>query len=394
MNEIEDKYSRFNDDGYGIRPAVSNGKLGQDIPIFLSAAGAKAPSGTLISYGEMTETIFELFGSDENAITKSLAWVMSRCPDFCKCIAERVFGNVQMSGEYFVYYQRYSSDNGITDIEVTDNENFHIIFEAKKGWQLPLYDQLQKYSGRKEFRSECTKYKKIVSMSECSTEYAENYLPKEIEGIEIMHLSWKDVFDCARKAGANLNNAGRKILDELCRYLEGVIGMQNYLSNEVYCVSLSDDFVSEGCSLRWSDIVLKYNRYTCPQGHGWPVEPPNYIAFRYKGRLLSVHHIKGYAITKNIKGYISEYPDITEEYLNFVFELGEAVKPFKEVKSGKNMRARRAWVMFDLLLTCDTVEEAVRKSKERKNQAANIILSGYHFETARNCVDFNTGEVL
>lgn len=368
MSGTEDKYSRFNDDGYGIRPICTQNATEPQKAVVL-----KTMSGTLVSYGEKTETLFQLFGTDENAITKSIAWALSRCPDFCRRIVEAVFGSIDMSDEYVVFYQKYSNDNGITDIEITDNANYHIIFEAKKGWKLPSYSQLENYTGRKEFRSVCTRYKKIVSMSECSIEYAVNYLPKAIDGIEIMHLSWKDVFNCARKARENSNNAGRKILDELCRYLEGVVGMQNYLSNEVYCVALSDDFVSEGCSLRWSDIVLKYNRYTCPQGRGWPVEPPNYIAFRYKGKLLSVHHIEGYALTQNIKGYISEYPDITEEYPCFVFELGEAVKPFKEVRSGKNMRAIRAWVMFDLLLTCDTVEEAVRKSKERKNQAANII---------------------
>lgn len=370
MIGTDDKYSRFNDDGYGIRPPTYiQNRTGSQ-----TAGGRKAMSGSLVSYGEKTETIFQLFGTDENAITKSIGWVLSRCPEFCRRIVETVFGSIDMSDEYVVFYQRYSYENGITDIEITDNTNYHIIFEAKKGWEMPSFGQLEKYAGRKEFRSECTKYKKIVSMSECSAEYAANDLPKSICGIQIMHLSWKDIFDCAEKARANSNNEGRKMLDGLCSYLGGVIGMQNYLSNEVYCVSLSDDPVSEGCSLRWSDIVLKYKKYTCPQGHGWPVEPPNYIAFRYKGRLLSVHHIEGYAITKNIKGYISEYPDITEEYPNFVFELGEAVKPFKEVKSGKNMRAIRAWVMFDLLLTCDTVEEAVKKSKERKNQVTNNIL--------------------
>lgn len=366
MKLEEDKYSRFNDDGYGIRPIkLQNNSENLN---YQAMVVSKAMSGVLISYGEETETVFHLFGTDENAITKSIAWVISRCSEFCRCIVNAVFGNIEMSDEYVVFYQRYSFENGITDIELTDNENYHIIFEAKKGWQPASTAQLQMYAGKKDFCNGSKKYKKIVSISECNSEYAKNNLPATIDGIEIMHLSWKNVYDCARKARQISNNAGKKMLDELCRYLEGVIGMQNYLSNEVYCVVLNDEPVSEGSSLRWSDIVLKYNRYTCPQGHSWPAFPPNYIAFRYKGKLLSVHHIESYAITQNIKEYISEYPDITEEYPHFVFELGEAVKPFKEVKSGKNMRNTRAWVLFDLLLTCNTVEEAVKKSKERKNQ--------------------------
>ncbi len=331
-------------------------------------------SGTLISYGEQTDTIFKLFGTDENAITKSLSWTLMKCSEFTELFVKNVFGNIKMADNYVVYYQRFSYENGITDIEITDNENYHIIIEAKKGWNLPQKDQLEKYSKKKDFRSENTRYKKIVSLSECGTEYAENYYEKiffgkKVNGIDIMHISWKKVFQFAKDARSISGNSGKMILDEMCSYLEGVISMQNYLSNKVYCVSLNREKVCDNCSLRWIDIVRKYKKYTCPQGQGWFVEPPNYIAFRYDGKLQSIHHIESYVITNNIHKQISEYPDIDSEYPSFVLSLDDGFYPTKIIKSGKYMRATRVWAMYDLLITCDTIEEAVHKTKLREQQA-------------------------
>ena len=52
-------------------------------------------SGTLISYGEQTNTIFKLFGTDENAITKSLSWALMKCPEFAEKFVEYVFGKIR-----------------------------------------------------------------------------------------------------------------------------------------------------------------------------------------------------------------------------------------------------------------------------------------------------------
>lgn len=333
----------------------------------------KSRHGTLISYGESTDNIFKLFGTDENAITKSLSWSLSKSSELTKSIIQKAFGKIDVSDEYVVFYQRYSHDNGITDIEITDNVNFHIIIEAKKGWTLPKYEQLNNYATRPDFCDSLIPYKKIITMSECSQQYADHNLIKAINGISIIHMSWNAVFKCAQAARKASNNANKKMLDELCLYLEEVIGMQNYLSNEVYCVSLSRDPIISDCSLCWLDIVLKYHKYTFPQGNSWPVEPPNYIAFRYDGKLQSIHHVESYVLTKNINEYIPEYPDITYECPHFVVSLGEAIIPSKEVKSGKTMWAKRVWAMFDLLLTCNTVEEAAQKSKERKNRLSAVI---------------------
>ena len=69
---------------------------------------------------------------------------------------------------------------------ITDNEMFYAIIEAKRGWILPGADQLTLYSKRKELCENQAKKKIIVSMSECSNEYADVYLPfKSVNGVPI-----------------------------------------------------------------------------------------------------------------------------------------------------------------------------------------------------------------
>ena len=112
---------------------------------------------------------------------------------------------------------------------------------------------------RSDFRKAAVQNKAIVSMSECSVEYAKDNLPfVEVNGITVKHL-----------------------LEELKEYLGGIMTMQTKDSNWVYVVVLGSG-KPDNCDLTWVEIVKKYNKYFHPiGGNGWPKEPPNYIAFRY-----------------------------------------------------------------------------------------------------------------
>ena len=142
--------------------------------------------------------------------------------------------------------------------------------------------------------------------------------------------------------------------------------MQNKNSNQVFVVSLSNSII-ENSTLSWIDIVEKKNHYFCPFGiNGWPKLPPNYIAFRYYGKLQSIHYIEGYTITKNLYSIIPELPQNTSDYNYIVFDLGTPIIPNKIIKTGKGIyRNGRVWAALDLLLTCDTITEARDKTKER-----------------------------
>jgi len=66
---------------------------------------------------------------------------------------------------------------------------------------LPGKEQLERYVNRLDFFNSTTKIKKLIAMSECSKSYAEHNLQvKNIEGIEILPVSWKDVYKFSEMA--------------------------------------------------------------------------------------------------------------------------------------------------------------------------------------------------
>jgi hypothetical protein len=103
-------------------------------------------------------------------------------------------------------------------------------------------------------------------------------------------------------------------------------------------------------------------------GGGWPVSPPNYLGFRYKGRLQSVHHVEKYEIVKwtALPKHIPEIKYSKWDRNFIVYTLGRPIYPSEEVRSGTLRMAAHCWAMIDLLLTCKTISQARDLSKKRK----------------------------
>lgn len=320
----------------------------------------------LKSYGQEIRSVFQLLGDTENDITSSLCWALVKCPEFLTRIIRSVCDATADPSQITILNQQYDHETGITDIELTDDQSFHIIIEAKKGWVLPGAEQLTKYSTRKDFASKPVSKKRIVSLSECSQEYANQYLPFSIvNGIPVSHLSYKDIYNIATEARPFSNHEQKHLLDEFTEYLRSIMTMQNKSSNWVYVVALSNGHY-EGCELSWIEIVKKYNKYFCPvSGNGWPKEAPNYIAFRYDGKLRSIHHIESYTVSRNVHTEIPEMPDEEWENNHFIYHLGPAIIPSKTVKTGKIYPSGRVWAMLDTLLTADSISEARDISQSR-----------------------------
>lgn len=314
---------------------------------------------TLESYGKEIHSIFQLLGDKENDITLSMSWALAKCSEFLKALIISITGTAPPNDDISILNQRYDANAGITDIEITDFQTFHIIIEAKRGWILPSADQLTKYSLRSDFQNAPYGNKYIVTMSECTQSYAAAHLPfREINKIPVKHLSYREVYQLAKTVRSVSNNEQKHLLDEFCEYLKGLMTMQKLDSNMVYVVALGTK-TPDRCSLTWIDIVQKYNKYFCPVGgNGWPKEPPNYIAFRYYGQLQAIHHIDGYTVTRNLHDEIPEMPDEVCDTNHYVYKLGPAIKPVKTVKTGKIFRNGRVWAMLDTLLICDTISDA------------------------------------
>jgi hypothetical protein len=233
----------------------------------------------------------------------------------------------------------------------------HVIIEAKRGWSLPTHDQLHLYTPRFQ-RS----IKALVAMSECTDEYARLHLRSPIDRVPVFHIGWEEVARLAHpKSGTH---AEKRLLSQFRTYLARIVTMQKQESNLVYVVSLGSGAPSWS-KLSWQEIVYKRGLYFHPVGgKGWPKEPPNYVGFRFNGKLQSVHHVDSYRIFTDLHKEIPEAnPGQWEQH--FLYTLGPAIRPAKVIKMGRIWPSGRVWAMLDLLLTCDSISEARDKSDAR-----------------------------
>ncbi len=327
----------------------------------------------LLLHNKPVESIFHLLGDKENDITFSVGWALSRCPSFLKAfLRSSVSLNERVSPEATVVrLQTYESDKGITDIEIEADEKVFLIVEAKRGWNLPSRRQLQKYLRRKSFSSSRARRKAIIVLSECSSDYAKHNLhtPKNND-VPIIPFSWKEVYACTTAAKRTSSHAEKRLLSELSNYLDTTMTMQNAESNWVYVVALaSSKYYPRGWKINFRDIVNDKRLYFHPFGrNGWPSEPPNYIAFRYRGRLQSIHHISSYEVFTNPHKVVRKIPNQKWEP-HILYHLGRQITPTKEVRTGNLFRNQRVWCMIDTLFTSKTIFAARNRSKKRmRNQ--------------------------
>lgn len=313
----------------------------------------------LFLHGRRIDSVFELLGRKENDITYAIGWALAQSPAFRTAILRRIFKTVRDLDVQRVALQQHASSLGITDIEI-HGPALHVIVEAKRGWTPPSKEQLALYAQRLQPGS--GNRTALVTMSECSPEHATLHLPAKIGTVPVIHLAYREVSKLARvKRGTH---AEQRLLSQLRTYLERIMKMQEQTSNLVYVVALSSD-TAEWSRISWIDIVTRRSRYFHPAGGaGWPRKPPNYLGFRYDGRLQSVHHVEDWKIVTEMSHEIPEINARTwPPYV--LYTLGPPIVPQRVVRTGKLYRNGRVWAMLDLLLTCDTISEARDLTKQR-----------------------------
>ncbi|MBI5873159.1 MAG: hypothetical protein HZB36_03330 [Candidatus Omnitrophica bacterium] len=139
--------------------------------------------------------------------------------------------------------------------------------------------------------------------------------------------------------------------------------MENKESNMVWVVSLNSGTPSWS-KIPWRDIVYKKEHYFYPSAPHWPKIPYNYIAFRYDGRLQSVHHIKKYELVEDVHKHI---PEIRRKKLrdHYLLWLDEGFEPRKVLPNGNIWSNGRIKCMLDTLFTSKTIKEASEITKKR-----------------------------
>ena len=319
-------------------------------------------------HGSLLQSVFELLGDKENDITYSIAWTLSRSDSFLNRFLRHVVPNQDKPNitEVAISIQEHAEDGGFTDIELKTSE-YHIIIEAKRGWELPGEEQLRKYVPR--FEKSKTANPIIVSMSEASQEFAKLHFEKlhlrdKIGDIPVIHVPYSTIAGFC--IGNSSSHAEKRLLAELHSYLSRIVPMQKQESNWVYVVALNNQERAPG--LTSIQMVEDRNMYFHPFGvNGFPKEPPNYIGFRYAGRLQSIRHVRSTEVITNFHRHFPEFEN-REVERHLLYKLGPAIVPPREVTAGAIFGGGKKWAMLDLLLTCETISDAAKESKERVSE--------------------------
>lgn len=314
-------------------------------------------------HGRPIQSVFELLGADENAMTYALGWCMAQAPALLAELAGHLGGSQAGEGAS-ILLQEHGGRHGVTDIEVRDPGRIAWIFEAKAGFDPPGADQLAKYAARLVSEDQAADKRLIIlARSDRRDLWLQMRAPESVDGVPVQVISWAQIGDAVRRAYPSSDNTAKALLRQFTAFLDRVLGMQVVSSNQVYVVSLNQDTFGGGPTT-FVEVVETFGRYFHPVGSGWPVNPPNYMAFRWQGRLQSIHHIDDYEI---ITDFAPHFPGITEGEIepHFLYHLGPPIRPSREVRAGKIFRAARVYAHIDLLLTCDTISDAMLKTNER-----------------------------
>lgn len=320
----------------------------------------QAPS--LVLRGKSVDTVFDLLPKNENALTFSLGWALHKCPSLLERIAKEV--GLELSGIPQLTLQAAAEDRGFTDVEVLAGS--HLIIEAKKGLVLPSRKQLKRYARRFQGRNAA-----YLVISDCSEAFAKGHLLTKSTGFDVHYLSWETMVRLARNSRNDCGFYQKQLLDEIITYFSSLICMQDKQSNSVYVVVSSIEKPA-WTNLTWRDFLIKQRVYFHPIRKGWPQRPPNYIGFRWDGKLQQIHHIDHFEVTDDVSKVVKKVNQkkwrkerYGENY--FVYRLGPPIIPPREVRNGGLYATARVTAALDLLLTCKTIKEATQKTKRRVN---------------------------
>ena len=310
---------------------------------------------------------FGLAGCDENAGTYALGW----CLEQSAALRAELFGSMVLDplAQVALSSQDFGmKDRGCTDLEVLSGTAFHLVFEAKRHWQVATHAQLARYVHR--LADSNVQHKRLISVSAARKDWAVRHLPADVEGIPVDHLSWSEIRAMAKRAlAATRNQIERLWLDQLALHLSEYGMTSNAFDSLAYVVSLSRDLMPSSQELTWIDVVTKQGKYFHPiGGNGWPTVPPAYIGFRYLSQFRSVHFIERVDTVDRLQDVDPHWPETHSPH--FVYTLGPAMRPATVLPLGNIYYTARHRVALDLLLSgkAATYEEAVALTRDRQAQ--------------------------
>jgi hypothetical protein len=322
----------------------------------------------LILHARNVPTVFDLLGHDENDMTAALGWGLARNSALLRAFVATVASAGHVTDDLAVELQLHdATDRGFTDIELR-SAGLHVIVEAKRGWSLPSEAQLRRYEAR--FAAAGAKEQRFVVLTQNGAEQVVRHRLgtwSPPEPIAAVVLGWSNVLGLAERAARTGSPVERHLAHELASYLRGVADMRDTNSNRVWVVALTRQ-AWEGWPADLTAVaeVEQHRLYHYPSEGSYVKVVPNYVGFRYDGRLQSVHHVDGYELADTPHGHVPGAPALDWDMPHFLLRLGPPMRPDHSVRTGGLYGSARHWADLDLLLTSATVHEAVDATKNRR----------------------------
>jgi hypothetical protein len=159
--------------------------------------------------GREVQSVFDLVGRDENALTFGLGWCLAKVPSLLVELVS-LLGVKQFSIGPKIMLQEHSGKNGITDIELHVPGEVAWIIEAKIGHDPPSVEQLKKYATKlNDMDASASKMLVVLALSDRRDLWLQRCLPKEALGVPIRALSWGQVTAAIDRAYPASHNTGK-----------------------------------------------------------------------------------------------------------------------------------------------------------------------------------------
>jgi len=321
-------------------------------------------------WGAEVHSVLSLLGQEENDLTAALGFTLARCRPLSTAVLRRVWP-AAADDEDVSFALEVRAEVGRTDLEVRlPAVSALLIFEAKRDWLLPTSKQLTQYVSRIRRYGAGV----LVSLSQASQALAATQLPKEIRGVPVVHLPWRDILADMAAARPKCKGRERIWLDELLIYLMEVIRMRTVADSLTYSVVLSEDRPGGEGTPTYREFVTDGDCYFHPYGvGGWPTEPPNFMAFRWAGHVQRIHRVMQADVVPSIRDrfpYLPVGPASDRAYA--VYDLGPRIPPFEPIPNGQGVYpSSRLWVLLDQLQTAPTLKDAIAGTRALQENWAN-----------------------
>jgi hypothetical protein len=311
-------------------------------------------TGALLTrHGREVSSVFDLLGRDENDLTAAFGFALACSPGLLRRIVQRVAPGTDEEGTVLRLESRDSG--GRTDLEISTGDHL-IVVEAKRGWLVPGETQLAKYAPRIGAHGSGV----LVSLSAASPAWALQTLPETVQGVPVAHLSWEQVLLDLTDARGATRGQERAWLAEFSDYLRKAIRMRDPADSWTYCVVVNNERPGGGGPCTFREFVTTEGCYFHPYGwgKGWPRTPPNFLAFRWDGKVQRVCRVTRAEVIQDLQSRWPGIPQTTETIRpHALYHLGSPL-PGTPIPSGTTYRAARIWVILDHLLTSPTLKDA------------------------------------